>query len=942
MFFQSAKMFWINCGEKEGAKICKKLKVNPKPATIQYFRQQKLYKEFLREETSLQLEYFIRFPEADGPWSEDPKADSVQHIVKQKQLKQLIQKKDPMLIMFYTPWCGACKSLKPVYAEVAKLVHDEGIILAAVDCELGKDTEFHSQLPFNVTAFPTMFYYQRGKLQFKYNSGHKKEDILNFLDNPAEKPVQKSWSDKIDSKTVHLTSDSYDSYIAEHSNVMIFFHAMHAHDICAEVMIEWDKAAEELHEDESQDYFLAAVDCDAHPDLKERFKATYIPHIIYYQNGQVLYDNLGTEFRRNQEGIINYLKTPTKPEEKGSTWDEQTQNVSHLTAETFKKTMKKFKHGLVMFYTPWCGACKEAKPQFSIAADELQGENKVTMVGLDCVPYKSLCKLYGVNSYPTLMYFHYGKNEQVYSGSRSSEALVNFMSDPVRGLAEQATETVPKANVDEVWNVADGDIVLQLTTDSLAIQRRSTEKYLLYLYGTKCGICNKIKLNIIEALKTLEEEEIDAPFYAISTDIFGAEIIRDYDFWDHGDGVPCFMYFDGSQFLFDINPRHADDFVKFFKDPKQPKKKHQDPDWSLQESAEDIYFLQDTGFDSFMKDQEEMLVMFYSNSCGACSMVKPFYEEAAKLLAEDRPVITLAAVDLAKANELGKRYNINSFPQFYYFSNGKMRFQYHGGRKTEKIVEFCKDPTFIEQPKIEGGFEIASNVTILANQADEWIQTTESCLVMVHTAWCGHCKSMKPGYIMAADDLKDAMSSARLAAIEGDRFKSWLAPYGVTGFPTLIYFENGDFKYNYGGPRTREAIVKFMMNPDPNFSKEKQAEEQQQDEMLLDIPDEVVVLDHKTFEDFVEQYQKVVVMFYAPWCGVCKNAKPSFFEAAELMADDDDQVRFGIFNADSDSGEDKLYVQQFDITGYPSIWFFDDGEQKYRFSGHHNVDSYLR
>ena len=24
-------------------------------------------------------------------------------------------------------------------------------------------------------------------------------------------------------------------------------------------------------------------------------------------------------------------------------------------------------------------------------------------------------------------------------------------------------------------------------------------------------------------------------------------------------------------------------------------------------------------------------------------------------------------------------------------------------------------------------------------------------------------------------------------------------------------------------------------------------------------------------------------MFYAPWCGVCKSAKPSFYEAAELL-----------------------------------------------------------
>ena len=76
----------------------------------------------------------------------------------------------------------------------------------------------------------------------------------------------------------------------------------------------------------------------------------------------------------------------------------------------------------------------------------------------------------------------------------------------------------------------------------------------------------------------------------------------------------------------------------------------------MQDGAGDIYFLEDVGFDTFARDQDEMLVMFYSNSCGACSRIKPFYEEVATLMTEERPELTLAAVDLSKARELGDRY----------------------------------------------------------------------------------------------------------------------------------------------------------------------------------------------------------------------------------------------------------------------------------------------
>ena len=110
-------------------------------------------------------------------------------------------------------------------------------------------------------------------------------------------------------------------------------------------------------------------------------------------------------------------------------------------------------------------------------------------------------------------------------------------------------------------------------------------------------------------------------------------------------------------------------------------------------------------------------------------------------------------------------------------------------------------------------------------------------------------------------------------------------------------------------------------------------------------------------------------MFYAPWCGVCKSAKPSFYEAAELLgpgfhslietnkvsiaplvliswkpnlADEDETTKFAIYNCDSDDANDKLYSNQFGVQSYPTIYSFDEGEQKYKFGGHHNVDTFLR
>ena len=70
-----------------------------------------------------QFEYFVRFPESDGPWFEDPKADAVQHVENEKQVKKLIKKKEPMLLMFYTPWCSACKTVKKEFPFISWDAH---------------------------------------------------------------------------------------------------------------------------------------------------------------------------------------------------------------------------------------------------------------------------------------------------------------------------------------------------------------------------------------------------------------------------------------------------------------------------------------------------------------------------------------------------------------------------------------------------------------------------------------------------------------------------------------------------------------------------------------------------------------------------------------------------------------------------------------------------
>lgn len=83
-------------------------------------------------------------------------------------------------------------------------------------------------------------------------------------------------------------------------------------------------------------------------------------------------------------------------------------------------------------------------------------------------------------------------------------------------------------------------------------------------------------------------------------------------------------------------------------------------------------------------------------------------------------------------------------------------------------------------------------------------------LIEFYAPWCGHCKRLAPEYEKAATALKTAGSKAKIAKVDATVEKGAASPYGVRGYPTLLYFENGENVEKYSGARTAEAIASYM------------------------------------------------------------------------------------------------------------------------------------
>lgn len=199
------------------------------------------------------------------------------------------------------------------------------------------------------------------------------------------------------------------------------------------------------------------------------------------------------------------------------------------------------------------------------------------------------------------------------------------------------------------------------------------------------------------------------------------------------------------------------------------------------------------------------------------------------------------------------------------------------------------------------------------------IESGKLWIVEFYAPWCGHCKNLVPEWKKLATALKGIVNVGAVDATKEDELSK---KFGVQGFPTILAISKNlpkpvSFE---GGNRDAVALASWALAQTKEVVKSRLGVKTSPKKSGSGGKSDVVEVTSATFDAEVMQSEALVLVeFYAPWCGHCKNLAPEWKKAATALKSK------GVKLVAIDATVHSDLASKYAIQGYPTIKVFAKG-----------------
>jgi protein disulfide-isomerase A6 len=196
---------------------------------------------------------------------------------------QYVGGKNAAFVEFYAPWCGHCKNLQPVWAQLYETFNPatDGVTIAKVDADK------HSSLgsKYGVTGFPTIKYFPaNSKKPEDYEGGRDIKDLVEFVNKKV------GTNKKVKTPPTHvlaLDPSNFDTAVLSPAalskgRLVEFYAPWCGH--CKSLAPTYEKLGLAFEGESS--VLIAKVDADAHRELGSKYGVSGFPTIKFFPPGK--------------------------------------------------------------------------------------------------------------------------------------------------------------------------------------------------------------------------------------------------------------------------------------------------------------------------------------------------------------------------------------------------------------------------------------------------------------------------------------------------------------------------------------------------------------------------------------------------------------------------------------------------------------------------------